>query len=387
MHSVAPKFQITNDGLTLMWSSQHAVIYPWFWLRDHGEDQDSLDADTLQRKVDTFALPHDIKAKTVQWHGEMLQLHWSDGNASHISLQRLKQMAGLVPESEALPDADRRYYWLAHNLPDPYPSFAYPELVASEVAVLQWLNAIVRYGFAVVTDVPSSEAATQTLAERIAPAQQTIFGIYWPLSAELKDHGDNAYSTQFLAPHTDGTYYHDAAGLQMFNCLEFDGKGGESVVVDGFAIAEHMRLNTPDLYQILTEISVPGHYLEPGVHLYAERPVFRLDRHGLLAQVSFNNYDRAPFLLPAERMQAFYQAYAEFNRHAINQANWLKIPLRPGMALIFDNWRCLHGRMGYVGKRFFYGCYHGRADFESRLRVLAQTHAGAALGAVMSGYR
>jgi hypothetical protein len=26
--------------------------------------------------------------------------------------------------------------------------------------------------------------------------------------------------------------------------------------------------------------------------------------------------------------------------------------------------------MGYVGKRVFYGCYHDRADYESRLRTV-----------------
>jgi trimethyllysine dioxygenase len=120
----------------------------------------------------------------------------------------------------------------------------------------------------------------------------------------------------------------------------------------------------------LTEVVVPARYLEPGVHLTAERPTLRLNSKGELVQVTFNNYDRAPFLLDDDAMRRFYHAYGLFHRHVMDQDNWLKIPLRPGTALIFDNWRNLHGRMGYVGKRVFCGCYTNRAELDSKLRVL-----------------
>jgi alpha-ketoglutarate-dependent taurine dioxygenase len=69
-------------------------------------------------------------------------------------------------------------------------------------------------------------------------------------------------------------------------------------------------------------------------------------------------------------MAAFYRAYGELNRRLSDRANWLSVPLRPGTALIFDNWRTLHGRLGYSGRRVFCGCYHNREDFESRLRAV-----------------
>jgi trimethyllysine dioxygenase len=70
-------------------------------------------------------------------------------------------------------------------------------------------------------------------------------------------------------------------------------------------------------------------------------------------------------------MAAFYNAYRALHARIVERDNWLTIPLRPGMALIFDNWRLLHGRMGYSGKRVFCGCYHNREDFESALRIVA----------------
>ncbi len=366
--------QISADaeGLTVTWANSFTRTFPWFWVRDHGEDIASLDTHTLQRKIDTFSIDSDIKASSVSLDkaNGRIRIDWPDNETSEITSRRLAQAAALELDSTSLSNPEDKTCWMEGCMPTTLPEISYREIMESDQGTLEWLELIEKYGFAVITNTVATEEATVELAKRIAPAQRTIFGSYWPLSAEIKDHKDSAYTTQFLAPHTDSTYYHDAAGLQMFNCIEFDGKGGESVVVDGFALARKIRQENPDLYDILAKVMVPAQYLEQGVHLAAERPIFRLDRKGDLAQVSFNNYDRAPFLLESDEMKAFYRAYGEFNRLSMNQENWCKIPLRPGMALIFDNWRCLHGRMGYVGKRYFYGCYHNHADYESRLRTL-----------------
>lgn len=370
--------QISADanGLTVTWGGSTNVrstkTFPWFWVRDHGEDLASLDAETMQRKVDTFAIEHDIRASSASLDKSSgrIRIDWPNGEPTEITTHTLAQMAALELGNAALSAPEEKTYWMQGSMLAPLPEISHEKIMDSDEGALEWLELIEKYGFAIVTDTVATEDGTEALAKRIAPAQRTIFGTYWPLSAEITDHNDSAYTTQFLAPHTDATYYHNAAGLQMFNCIQFDGKGGESVVVDGFALARKMQQDTPELYDILTNVMVPAHYIEPGVHLMAERPVFRLNGKGELAQLSFNNYDRAPFLLEPDEMKAFYDAYAEFNRLSMDQQHWCKIPLRPGMALIFDNWRCMHGRMGYVGKRYFYGCYHNHADYESRLRTL-----------------
>ena len=45
----------------------------------------------------------------------------------------------------------------------------------------------------------------------------------------------------------------------------------------------------------------------------------------------------------------------------------------PGEAILFDNWRVLHGRLAYTGHRHLCGCYVNREDFLSRRRTLAAT--------------
>jgi trimethyllysine dioxygenase len=365
---------LRDEGLSLRWKSGQETLFPWFWLRDHAQDEASLDPQTLQRRVDTFAIPDDIRGaeSRVLDDGAGLEIVWPDGSApSRYAAGFLAGMAGLAPsESQLAPDVARRF-WSADNAlrqPDP---LSYDAVIGTKDGFRACLERVHALGFAVVEGVPSDEISTRDFLKRIGYIRETIFGGHWTLSAEIQDHGDTAYSMQYLEPHTDATYSHDAPGLQSFICREFDGTGGESILVDGFALAEAMRAETPEYFRTLTEVAVPGRYIEPGVHLRARRPAIMAEDDGSLRQVSFNNYDRAPFILPPAQMAAFYNAYRALHARIVERDNWLTIPLRPGMALIFDNWRLLHGRMGYSGKRVFCGCYHNREDFESALRIVA----------------
>ncbi|MGF1632161.1 MAG: TauD/TfdA family dioxygenase [Kiloniellaceae bacterium] len=367
-----------DEGLVLRWDSGGESRFPWFWLRDHGQDPASLDPATLQRRVDTFALDEEVRgtAATILEQGQALAVAWPDADeASRYSADFLASMAGLLPEEIAeRPGRAPRLWSAGRSLPAIQP-VAYAEIEresdGGSAGLRRCLEQLQRDGFVVIEGVPTDAETARRLFSRFGYIRETIFGGLWSLSAELKDHDDTAYSTQYLEPHTDATYSHDAPGLQCFLCLEFDGRGGESILVDGFALAEEMRAERPAFFEVLSEVSVPGRYIEPGVHLRTERPAFRLDPQGRLQQVSFNNYDRAPFLLSPERMRAFYRAYKDFHQRIITRENWLTVPLRPGMALVFDNWRLLHGRLGYAGKRVFCGCYHNHEDYESALRTLA----------------
>jgi trimethyllysine dioxygenase len=102
----------------------------------------------------------------------------------------------------------------------------------------------------------------------------------------------------------------------------------------------------------------------------ARRPLFRLDDAATLVQVSYNNYDRAPFALPAGRQQAFYRALARFAALCNDPTLQHRRRLLPGSVLVFDNWRVLHARDAYTGYRRLAGAYFNREDVESRLRFL-----------------
>ena len=145
------------------------------------------------------------------------------------------------------------------------------------------------------------------------------------------------------------------------------------MLVDGFAAARDLQAANPEAADLLTRFAIRSHYREPGVHLVAERPPLRVDHDGDLAQVSFNNYDRAPLLPDAGLVDAVIDAYAELRAVITDPARALRHPWRPGRLLVVDNWRCLHGRSAFVGSREFIGCYTNHEDLESAFRVAGAT--------------
>ncbi len=353
---------VTFDG------GRQPEMFTWFWLRDHSEDAASLNQSTLQRQVDTFGLPdRPGPGDAMLDDAGNVVVRWNDGSPDGLfSPARLVQAAGRGRRPT------KQHLWPSGDLS---PGTAVPAhaLLTNDNALRDLLTRVRDVGFGLVAGVTRTPVGAEQFATRIGPVRSSIFGTMWPLSSSVKAHDDTAYTNSYLEPHTDSTYSIDAPGLQLFVCLERDGTGGDSVLVDGFAIAEELRTEDPKAFETLTTVSVPGHYLEPGVYLTASRPPIRLDADGNVIQVSFNNYDRAPFRLPEPQMTEFYRAYAELHRRIIDRSGWFTVRLEPGDALVFDNWRCLHGRLAYTGTRVFEGCYHSREDFESKLRVLGET--------------
>ena len=367
--------EIGADGLGVAWASEEERSrYPWQWLRDHAHEPATLHPVTLQRQLDTAAIPpglHGTGARLAE-DGGTLEVVWSSGGESRFPLPFLWQFR--TPRGAADEAGAARVHWDAALIAAKLPRVAYDAVIAGDDGLERWLGAVETYGFCLVEGVPATPEDSAALARRIGYLRETIFGALWDFTADLAK-ADTAYTMLELRPHTDGTYALDAPGLQFFHCLEFSGAGGESVLVDGFRIADALRTRDPEAYATLSRVEVTGQYIGDGAHLMATRPVFRHE-HGRLVQVTFNNYDRAPFRLPDAEMEAFYRALGAFERLANSpELQWVH-PLRPGEVLLFDNWRTLHGRKAYQGARRLCGAYLNREDFESRLRLLRQNRSG-----------
>jgi trimethyllysine dioxygenase len=339
-----------------------------FWLRDHCHAKHSLNPDTLQRQVNTFAIPPDIVPERLEIadEGATLRIVWRhDGATSLLPARFLREIA----EHGGHPPVPARRLWDRASLGTDLPTVSHADIVAGNAGLLRWLALAEEYGFALVSGVPPTLEATRELVQRIGYVRETIFGGMWDFTANLA-FKDTAYTSAAIGPHTDGTYSQDAPGYQLFHCLQFDGSGGESTLVDGFKVAEDIRRTDPLAFEALSGVEVPAQYLGDGVHLRAEHPVIEVGRRGELLQIAYNNYDRAPFALPVARMRSFYRALTLFDRLINDPANEITMRLTPGTALLFDNWRTLHGRRSYQGYRRLCGAYLNKEDFDSKLRVL-----------------
>jgi len=353
-----------NDG-------QPGRTVPLLWLRDHCPSPQTHHPETRQRLIDTFRIPMELTARAVEVESEgcVLRIDWAQED--HVSRFPAKFFADLRPDPEVLPL--HRRTWDADSIARQLPQVPYTQVMCDDKMLRDFLEYAACYGLCFVEGVPASPEATRALALRVAYIRETIFGGYWDVTANL-EHKDTAYTSAAIAPHTDGTYSLDAPGYQMFHCLAAQCTGGENVLIDGFRIAELMRLNYPEEYRLLTEVAIPGQYVDEGrgIHLIARRPPFRLNQERELVQVSYNNHDRAAFLLTADRLRALYHALNAFADLCADPSLRYVRRLLPGSAVLFDNWRVLHARAAYTGFRRLAGVYLNKEDVESRLRVLRE---------------
>jgi trimethyllysine dioxygenase len=183
-----------------------------------------------------------------------------------------------------------------------------------------------------------------------------------------------AYTSVALPAHTDNTYFSDPAGLQAFHLLSHtDGSGGASLLVDGFKAARDLFEEDGDAYRVLSSVNVHAHASgNEGISIQPYRgfPVLSHDpATGLLSQVRWNTADRAAIELPVSETPLWYSAARKFDGILKRKENEYWEQLTPGRVLVFDNWRVLHGRSAFTGKRRICGAYVNRDDWVSRYKM------------------
>jgi trimethyllysine dioxygenase len=174
-------------------------------------------------------------------------------------------------------------------------------------------------------------------------------------------------------------------GLQCFHLLHHDGTGGQSLFVDGFKVAKDLLSLYPKSFEILSSIRIQAHsagdsnvWIQPLPK--SGFPVLNLDPVTKeLYQIRFNNDDRSPSsgrLMsnsnPGISIQDFYKALKDWMTLLRSPSSELWLPLRPGTLVLFNNWRVLHGRASFTGKRRLCGAYISMDDYKSRVRMVLE---------------
>ncbi|OJJ05413.1 hypothetical protein ASPVEDRAFT_198502 [Aspergillus versicolor CBS 583.65] len=353
------------------------AVFGKSWLRDNCRCPKCVHQDTAQRLVDIFSIRENIDISEIRPDAYGTTVTWSDGHVSKYSYYWLR-LYHKNPIEQPRPPHLMRFREFDTYIPGEAkpPTVSYSEVMSSDDGVLNWLQHIYDWGFCFVRGTPVNPESTEALLKRIAYIRHTHYGGFWDFTADLT-FKDTAYTNEFLGAHTDNTYFTDPARLQLFHLLSHtDGEGGANLLVDGFQAAS--KLNEENRKHALTLQGVTQPYHSSGnedvcVQPAEHYPVFKVNSLNMstMYQIRWNNYDRSvKWDWTVEEQEAWYDAAGHFNEiiHRPNLEIWTQ--LEPGTALIFDNWRMLHGRSAFTGKRRMCGGYINSDDFLSRYRLL-----------------
>ncbi|OAJ38005.1 trimethyllysine dioxygenase [Batrachochytrium dendrobatidis JEL423] len=266
-----------------------------------------------------------------------------------------------------------RKFWDA-SIVSNLPTTPYKDIMGGNDGLQHWLTNIDTYGFGFVSGVPVDPKATEELGRRISFIRETHYGSFWDFTPNM-EHGDTAYTTLGLGAHTDTTYFTDPIGLQLFHLLEHTGTGGESLYVDAFHVANLLKQESPWAFDALTQIQITAHsagdehtFMQPTPKQF---PLIKLDNFGNVLQVRYNNNDRSVLdSLSKTDVEQFYAALRVWMTMVKDRRNEAWVKLVPGMAVMVDNWRVLHGRSAFTGFRRLVGSYHGWDDYRSKVMMI-----------------
>ncbi|OCK83340.1 Trimethyllysine dioxygenase [Lepidopterella palustris CBS 459.81] len=348
------------------------VNVPKIWLRDNCQCSSCVHEVTKQRLLDTFRISHSLFIKSCIEDDHGIQVSWSDGHESYYTNEFLAKSA-LKNKGVVRQGLTKVSLW-SNSIKHNPPVVDYGAVMKSDEGLKEWLSKIRKYGFCYVDGTPATPQDTQKLLERISFIRNTHYGAFYDFTSDLSSK-DTAYTSIALDAHTDTTYFSDPAGLQAFHIISHtDGSGGASLLVDGFQAALDLSRHYPEAYDLLSTVNVHSHASgNDGISIqpYRAFPVLLHDPNTHhLVQVRWNSSDRAAVDMPLEEVQRWYDAAEKWSNllRAPESEYWCQ--LMPGRVLVFDNWRVLHGRSAFTGKRRVCGGYINRDDYISKFKML-----------------
>ena len=344
-------------------SKKNIELHP-LWLRERVGNFNLLDINTGQRLYDTSNLNHDLKIKKALIKKKKLNVKFTDGLESEYFIKDL------------LDEINKNFFnkkiFLWNSKIVKKPVFKFNKEMFNNKEGYYFLENFYKFGFAIVKKTPDKKNFIIKFANSLGVVRPTNFGKLFNVKTSKKAC-DLAYTPLPLAAHTDNPYRKPIPGIQILHCIKNDSIGGESTLTDGFAVAEYLRKNFKNYFQILSKIKIRFNYTNKNTVLENWGETIELDKNNTIKKIRLSpRLDYVP-ILDKKDLNKFYKARSFFIKLCNSKKFVIKFKLNPGDLLIMDNYRILHGRTSYsmkIGERYLQGCYIDHDSTESKLNIL-----------------
>jgi gamma-butyrobetaine dioxygenase len=360
---------LSERGLVLRFGAE-PQYFNYYWLRDACTS--CIDPQTRERIFDCSALRAAPKATAAWIEDDHLRLSWQDEAVlSSVPMALLRDMAasGRPHDPADIP----RNLWMSDFEPR-IARVAQADVLHTEEGRARFCRALIEDGITLVTGMDPSKDSLTALVERLGSITPSAEGYFFEVRVEIAPT-NLAFTAGPLEMHTDLPSEEAAPGLQFLHCLENSVEGGQSLFLDGAAVAEALRAEDPEAFHLLATYDIPFFYRHDRLDYRAHQRVIETDQQGRVTGVTISQHLQDTLDLPQDVLDDYYPAFVKFIRMMQEDRFLVRFRSQAGNCVVFDNHRIVHGREGYVadsGKRHLRGCYCDRGALRSTYRVLAK---------------
>ena len=367
------KIEKNSSYLKVLWSDGEESKFNYMWLRDNCPS--AHDKDSRHRMFNILNISTEINPKkfNVTNDGD-LQIEWSEGN--HISLYNRKWLR----ENCYTIKNNKKYIspyelWdssLEKNLDSVI--IDHNEIMETEKGLIKWLELLHYKGIAIIRGAPTEDKSALPVLNKISHTRETFFKTPFEV-INIPKPNNSAYTSHALRNHMDLPWFENPPGYQFLHCLINSAKGGDSSAVDAFAVADFLRKEEKDVFEIL--VNIPLKFRDKDYTQEAIRSVYgtaiSLTKDGDYNDVRYSIATLDTLDCHPDLMEKVYKAHHRFGNLLHDKKFQINFRLQPGDIFCFNNRRLLHGRTEFdpnSGNRHLQGYYMDRDEIIGRLHYL-----------------
>ena len=372
MNSIS-KVEKNSTYLKVIWNDGEESKFNYLWLRDNCPT--AHDKDSRHRMFNILKVSEDINPKnySVKEDGK-LEIEWSEGDhTSYYDPNWLRENCYTIKNKQKYVSPYK--LWdssLQKNLKS--IQIDHDEIINSDEGLVKWLELLHYTGIAIVKNAPIEKNSALKVLNRISHTRETFFNTPFEV-INIPKPNNSAYTAHALRNHMDLPWFENPPGYQFLHCLINSAKGGDSSAVDAFAVADYLRNNEKDTFDIL--VNTPLKFRDKDYTQEAVRSVYgtaiSLTKDGDYNDIRYSIATLDALDCHPDIMDSVYKAHHRFGNLLHDDKFQINFRLEPGDIFSFNNRRLLHGRTEFdpnSGHRHLQGYYMDRDEIIGRLKNL-----------------
>ena len=362
-----------SSYLEVEWNDGEKSKFNYMWLRDNCPT--AHDQDSRHRMFNILKLSNKINPKKYSLNKEgKLEIEWNEGN--HTSFYDQKWLRNNCYTLKNKSKYSSPYQLWDGSLSKDLKSISidHDEIINSDEGLIKWLELLHHKGIAIVKNAPIEKKTAFPILNRISHTRETFFKTPFEVINVPKPN-NSAYTAHELGNHMDLPWFENPPGYQFLHCLINDAQGGDSSVVDGFAVADYLRKNEKEIFETLVNVHLKFRdkdYTQV-IHRSFYAPAISLTKDGDYNDIRFSVATMDALDCDPDIMDKVYKAHHRFGNLLHDNKFQIKFRLEAGDIFSFNNRRLLHGRTSFdpnSGHRHLQGYYMDRDEIIGRINFL-----------------